>query len=226
MSALPALRSIARGERPNGEVLPPCRLEAFGSVCYGEEAIVQSFRQAPLELSEDAAAVEIPGHLAIFDGDTALIADLSGDAIARLWRLGIGDPGETERALDVPFDADLTQSRADLAIRAEDHPALPPEAVPLVEDLGRSLSRGWSAQEGPSPYRARSFLVRAFAQGSRGVALFAVYRLGPASVRTAGFSYAAVLFEMQAGKLGSHQVIRDLAGEAAIDARPWRPRFE
>ena len=226
MSALPALRSIARGQRPNGKVLPPCRLEAFGSYFYGEEAIVHSFRHSPLDLSENATVVEAPGHFAAFDGENVLIADVSGDAIARLWRLGTGDPVETEPALGVSFDTDLVQSRADLAMRVEDHPALPRQAVPLVEEIGRSLARNWSVQDGPAPYRARSFLIRAFAQGSSGVALFAMHRLGPAAIRTAGFYYAAVLFEMQADKLCSHRVVRDLAGEAAIDGVQWRPRFE
>lgn len=57
MSALTALRMIAAGERPHGELLPPCRLEAFGVEGYGEEAIVQSFRSAPLEISASAEVI-------------------------------------------------------------------------------------------------------------------------------------------------------------------------
>jgi hypothetical protein len=223
---LQSLFSIARGERPKGELLPPCRLEAFGSVFYGEEAIVLSFRRAPLVFSEHSTVVEADGHLAIFDGETVLIADVYGSAVSRLWRLGTGRPAEAERALAVPFDPDLVQSRGDLAMRAEDHPALTPNAVPHVEMIGQSVARGWSVEDGPAPYRLRSFLLRAFTQAGSGVALFATHRLGPTAVRTIGFSYAAALFRMEGDKFGTHRVVRDRAGEAAIESRQWTPRVE
>ena len=226
MSALDALRSLARGERPNGELLPPCRLEAFGSEFYGEEAIVQNFRQAPLNISEHSTVVEAPGHLAIFEGETVLVADVFDDAMSRLWRLGPGQPMETEPALGVPFDTDLMQSRGDIALRAEDHPALSRKAVPHVEAIGRFLARGWSAEHGPAAYRSRSFLIRAFDHGSSGVALFAVHRLGPAAVRSVGFFYAAALFRMEGDELITHRIVSDGAGEAAIDSALWRARVK
>lgn len=226
MSAVQALRSLARGDRPDGEVLPPCRLEAFGSEFYGEEAIVQSFRREPVIFSKHATIVEVEGHLALFEGQTALVADLSGEAIARLWRLGAGEPMEAEPAIGVPFDADLMQSRGDLAMRAEDHPALSAHALPHVEETGRSLSRDWKLEDGPAPYRSRAFLVRAFTQADSSVALFAVHRLGPDAVRTAGFSYAAALFRTDGEKRVTRHIVRDKAGESAVLSRPWTPRVD
>lgn len=226
MSGLQALRSIARGERPSGKLLPPGRLGAFGSTFYGEEAIVHSFRQAPVDISEHATVVERDGHLAVFDGETVLIADLCGGALSRLWRLGPGEPVQAEPALGVPFDPDLRQSRGDLAMRAEDHLELSNEAIPQVEKIGRSLARAGSADGGPTPFRSRSFLIRAFSQGSNNVALFAVHTLGPATVRTAGFLYAAALINMEENELATQRVVRDSAGEAALDQLAWRPRVE
>lgn len=226
MSAVTALRSLAQGERPRGDLLPPCRLEAFGTEAYGEEAIVQSFRRAPLTLAARADVVEAPGHLAIFDGDDVLVADLYGDAIGRIWRLGDGEPMAAEPALGVPFDPDLVQARTDVALRAADHPALAAEALVHVEAIGRAIARGWTAEDGAGAYRTRPFLIRAFSSGADGVALFAVHRLGPDAVRTSGFAYAAARFRTADGRLASHHVVRDRAGERAVAAAPWRARVD
>ena len=51
-----------------------------------------------------------------------------------------------------------------------------------------------AAADGPSD-RVRAFLIRAWGQGDRGAGLFALHRLGPGPVRTAGFGYAAVLVD-------------------------------
>jgi hypothetical protein len=220
MSALAVLRAVARGERPHGELLPPCRMEAFGAEYFSEEAIVQSFRNAPFVISDDGTAVETEDHLAVFDGAGALIADVFGGNIGRLWRLGPGEPGAAEPAIGVPFDADLMQSRGDLAIRREDHPALAAKAYDAVEEAGRLLARNWVPEDGPPPFRSRSFLIRAFTSGSASVALFAVYRLGPAAPRSVGFSYAAALID---GDGKAPTIIRDRAGEAAVEAQPWTP---
>ena len=224
MSALMALSRIAAGERPHGELLPPCRLEAFGVEVYGEEAIVQSFRNAPLEISASAEVILAPGHIALFDGEHALFADLYGEDIARIWRLGQGAPATSEPAIGVPFDPDLWQSRRDIAIRREDHPALSEDGAVAVDAIGRDLARTWQSGGGPGDYRVRPFLHRAFSAGERGAALFAVYRLGPLAQRSAGFSFAATSFQVAGGKLSGHTVIRDQAGEMAVQEALWQPR--
>ncbi len=224
MSALTALRRIAAGERPQGELLPPCRLEAFGVETYGEEAIVQSFRNAPLEISSSAEVVLAEGHIAVFDGEHALFADLYGEDIARIWRLGPGEPGVAEPTIGVPFDPDLWQSRRDVALRREDHPALSADGAAAVETIGRDLARKWKSGDGPGDYRVRPFLLRAFSADERGAALFAIYRLGPLAARSAGFSLAAANFQVVGGHLSGVIVTRDQAGEKAVQEALWQPR--
>ncbi|WP_181373341.1 hypothetical protein [Massilia glaciei] len=224
MSALMALRKIAAGERPHGELLPPCRLEAFGVEVYGEEAIVQSFRNAPLAIPASAQVVAADGHIAVFEGEHALFADLHGEDIARVWRLGPGQPATAEPAIGVPFDPDLWQARRDAALRREDHPALSEAGVAAVEEIGLDLARQWESDGGPGDYRVRPFLLRAFSAGERGAALYAVYRLGPSARRSAGFSLVAANFEVSGGRLSGYAVVRDQAGEAAVQRAPWQPR--
>jgi hypothetical protein len=224
MNALTALSNIAAGSRPRGELLPACRLEAFGVEVYGEEAIVQSFRQAPLEIPASAQVVRVPGHIAVFDSGYALFADLYGEDIARIWRLGTGLPAHAEPAVGVPFDPDLWQARRDLAWRREDHPQLSEAGAGAVHAIGCDLARHWEPGSGPGDYRIRPFLLRAFDGGEGGAALFAVYRLGPSAQRSAGFSLVAASFQLAGGALASYAVVRDLAGEAAVQQAPWLPR--
>ncbi len=224
MSALQALTRIAAGQRPDGELLPACRLEAFGVESYGEEAIVQSFRSAPLALSSSAQVIAADGHIAVFDGDNALFADLYGDDIGRIWRLGSGEPAVAEPAIGVPFDPDLWQARRDVALRREDHPALSDAGAVAVEAIGRDLARAWDGAGGQGDYRVRPFLLRAFSAGDTGAALFAVYRLGPLAQRSAGFSLAAASFQLSGGSLAGYSVVRDQAGEAAVRQALWQPR--
>ena len=221
MSASDALRSIAGGHRPDGELLPPCRLEAAGAEFFSEEAIVHSFRNAPFAISDSAVVVESKDHLAIFDAETALIADVFGGNIGRLWRLGPGEPLAAELAIGVPFDTDLMQARGDLAMRREDHPGLAPEAAAAVEEVGRALARDWPASDSAPGYRTRSFLIRAFTSGNASVALFALHTLGSGAERTVGFSYAAALLDMNGGH--AIRIVRDRAGEAGMNTRPWVP---
>jgi len=226
MNALTALSNIAAGKRPQGELLPACRLEAFGIELYGEEAIVQSFRQAPLAIPARAQVIRVPGHIAVFDGEHALFADLYGEDIARIWRLGPGLPAHAEPAVGVPFDPDLWQERRDLAWRREDHPQLSEAGADAVHAIGCKLARHWEPGNGAGDYRVRPFLLRAFdGQGDgQGAALFAVYRLGPSAQRSAGFSLVAASFQLAGGALASHALVRDLAGEAAVQQAPWLPR--
>jgi hypothetical protein len=223
MRALDALRALARGERVADALLPPCRLEALGAEHHGEEAVVASFRRAPLQLSDAADVVEAEGQIALFEGDTALFADLHGRHIARLWRLGPGEPAAREPAIGVPFDTDLVQSRRGLAARAEDHPQLSAAGFAAIEAIGAQIAHGWSPQDGPAQLRVRPFLLRAFTAGAQGAALFAVHRLGGGAVRSTGFAYAAARFRTGGGG-GDARIIRDIAGEAGAVAAEWRPR--
>ncbi len=213
MSAAETLRTLAAGKRPTSGLLHTARLEAFGAEVYGEEAIVESFRYAPFELSNAAIAVEASGHVAIFDGDTALIADLSGENIARIWRLGAGAAVSGEPGVSVAFDPDLAQARGAVFVAATDHPVLAAEALEWVERTGRAV-----VCDDPNPYRARAFALRAFGTMEQGAALFAVYRLVGEPKRSSGFSLAAAHWSS-----GDFQIVRDAAGESAVIERAWTP---
>lgn len=214
MSAVETLRVLAAGGCPASGLLHTARLEAFGAEVYGEEAVVESFRRKPFELSVTATIVKAPGHVAIFDGDTALIADLSEENIARIWRLGTGDAVAGERGVSVAFDPDLAQARGAVFESATDHPALAAEAVECLLLAGRAVVR-----DNPDTYRTRAFALRAFGAINGGAALFAVYCLAGDPKRSSGFALAAARWTSD-----GIQIIRDRAGESALTERAWTPR--
>ena len=223
MTTIASLRALASGARPQGELLPPCQLSAFGASAYGEEAIVQSFRNAPLALSDAARTVEAEGHCAIFEGDNAIFADLYGTTIARIWRLGPGESAETEPMIGVPFDPDLCQARGDIAFRVEDHPAFAVDAADALVRIARDEARSFRPGEGRGPYRSRVFVIRAFGARREAAALFAVHRLGPDAQRSAGFSFVGTRFRAEDGSPADIQIVHDRAGEAAVERAVWRP---
>lgn len=195
MSAADTLIALAAGARPDGDtLLGACRCEWQSEEIYGEEAIVEMFRIAPMAL-DGATVVETPMGLALFADRTALIADLYDGHIGRLWRLSTGDPAIREPAVSVAFDPDLSQSRLDVHFAPADHPELPPAFHERVVDAGRRWVRsGGIGGNGPA-HRVRAFTLRAFADGDRAAVLFAVHRLGGGAVREAAFDYVAMYFE-------------------------------
>jgi hypothetical protein len=224
MTALDTLQQLAAGKRPVSGLLHTARLEAMGVEAYGEEAIVESFRRAPMLISDPAKVVIAPGNLAIFDKHQALFADCYGDNISRVWRLGKGDPIESERGVSVVFDVDLAQMRGDVFVAASDHPTLTPDALTAVISAGQALARDDDpSDDRGSAYRSRAFVVRAFGTAAEGAALFAVYRLGgiPTAARWSGFAMAAAHWTND-----EVEIVRDIAGEAALARRLWTPRIE
>lgn len=226
MSSRAALWALAAGQRPAGALLPPLRLYAGGTEYFGEEAAVNAFRHAPILFSDGAEVLETANHLAIFEGDNALFASTYNDLIARVWRIGPGEPGAVEPTLGVPFDTDLCQSRADVAFRTEDHPALGVDAAAAVQTIGAGLAHGESGAEQDISYRTRPFVIQAFSEGDRGAALFAVFQLGSGTVRSAGFSFAAARFRFEESSLTEYHVVLDIAGKAAIAQAQWRAHVE
>ena len=226
MSPLEALRCLADGRRPHDAILPPCRLTGWGADAYGEEAILHRVRTSGGDDLSDAVGLEAPAHAALFATDAVLFADVLNGRIARIWRLGGGEPVAREPAVGVAFDTDLVQSRRDVAWRAEDHPELHPSHLEAVVVLGRDLAHDWTAGEVAADWRARPFLLRAFSTDAACAALFAVHRVGAEAERTVGFSHVAARWSATQGaapKLA--QVVRDRAGERAAEAAPWRPRL-
>jgi hypothetical protein len=215
MSVVETLRILAAGERPVAGLLHTVRLEAFGVEAYGEEAVIASFRATTMTLSENAAMIQAPGHIALFDEDSALIGDLYNGNIARIWRLGAGVPMPGEPEVSVAFDPDLAQAQGEVFFAASDHPALATEAADIVMRAGQMVTQG-SADS----YRTRAFATRAWGDATESVALFAVHRLIGDPVRQSGFAMAAAHWSR-----GSVRIMRDRAGEAAVATHPWSPRI-
>jgi hypothetical protein len=219
MSVLETIRCLATGTRPMGGLLHTARLSALGVEAYGEEAVVESFRAAPLELSNAATIIEAPRHLAIFDGEIALFADVGTGGIARLWWLSAAEPVPDEAGIAVVFNPDLTQARGDVFFAASDHPALAIDAETAVMRAGRALTHD-PAEVDRDTFRARAFVTRAFGDASGGAVLFAVYRLTGGPTRQSGFAMAAAHWNAH-----GMEIVRDKAGEEAIALRDWTPRI-
>lgn len=219
MSALDTIRQLATGSRPTSGLLHTARLSALGIEAYGEEAIVESFRTAPLDLSEAPKIVEAPGYLAIFDGDNALFADIATGGVARLWRLSAAEPVPDEPGIAVVFNPDLTQTRGDIFFAVSDHPALATDAETAVIRAGRALTHD-PAEDDTATFRARAFVTRAFGDARCGAVLFAVYRLAGAPARQSGFAMAAARWSAD-----DVEIVRDIAGEKAIALCDWSPRI-
>ncbi len=215
----------ARGERPRDALLPPCRLEGMGTRAYGEEAIVNHFRAVPLTGLDAADVVVSRSHVGIFAGKAALIAETYGHGIQRIWRLDPGDPLDAEPDIGVAFDTDLFQARRDVAFRREDHPEMQSDGFEIIEDIGYGLAHGREAGDAAPAWRVRPFLLRAFSDGTSGVALFAVHRLGPGAIRSAGFSFAAARFVLGEDRKQQPHLVRDRAGEKAVEKAQWLSRF-
>ena len=213
-TVIDTITQLRAGQRPQTGVMHTCRLHGFGSEAYGIEAIVERFRTMPYAIASDQVVVTAPGQLALFAGAGAMIAEVAGNQIARLWRVGPGAPVLPEPGISVVFDPDLAQARGDVFFAASDHPALAPNAAPRVEAIGRDLART------DMGYRARAFAIRAFGTNDEGAALFAVHQLSADSVRSSGFVHVAVRW---AGE--TVVTVRDTAGEAANAASPWTPRI-
>lgn len=213
MSAIDTLRSLASGAQPPSGLLHNCRFEGLGSETYGVEAIVARLRMAPFTLSADAHHVETPHHVAVFDGERALFADLYDSNITRLWVLGSDGFGGDEPLLDVPFHPDLSQDGGDVFFSSGDHPELASDAAAQVEAAGLAVI---DQLDGP---RTRAFAVRAFGRADEGAALFAVFRLRPSQADVAGFHLMAARWDT-----GGLHIVRDVAGDAALAANRWTPR--
>ena len=214
MTAFDTLIMLASGIQPPSGLLHNCRFEGFGSESYGIEAIVARLRQLPFAIAPDADVVQTPDHIAVFDGDRAIFADLYDAAIGRLWLLGPDAGVDAEPCLAVPFDPDLDQAGGDGFLAAGDHPGLAAEAAARVTALGRAIARDGDG------LRTRSFAIRAFGSAAAGAALFAVFRMRPENRDVAGFTLMAARW---AGD--DDHFVRDAGGEAMLAGSRWTPRF-
>lgn len=190
-----ALHRLAGGERPGDRLLHSCRLQWADEEAFGEEAVLELFRAAPLDL-DDATLVETATAAALIGAEGALVADLYDRRVGRLWRLGAGVLPAAEPSIAVAFDPDLRQERGGVYLRGEDHPELAPAALDAVHAAGQAFIK----PAGTPLHRARAFPVRAFGDGERAAALFAVYHVTGGLVRQSGFADAIALIEGDAAR--------------------------
>jgi hypothetical protein len=195
MSALDTLRTLARGERPATGLLHNCRFEGLGIEAYG-------------------IVIETSSHMAVFNGDHALFADVFNDNIGRLWVLGTDGFGGEEPIFSVPFDPDLDQGGGDVFFTVADHPDLAANAAPHVEAAGHAIV---AETDGP---RTRAFAIRAFGSADEGAVLFAVFRLRLDQEDVAGFHLMAARWDAE-----GHHIVRDFGSEATLAASRWSPRI-
>lgn len=186
MSVATALDAISRGEA-HSAILPTCRLEWSGIEAYGEEAISELFRAAPLAGESDL--IECSHACLLSVGDGALFADLYDGQVGRLWRLGPGCSGGPERSVAVPFAPDLHQERGAIQFRLDDHPELHQGHAEAIIGIARTLL--YPSGEHPL-HRARGFIIRAFSCGDAAAALVALHQLGGGDVRSSGWCYGGI----------------------------------
>ncbi|MFN3817584.1 hypothetical protein [Blastomonas sp.] len=216
MSTETNLRALASGGAFAGDfLLQTCRASAFGTELYGIDAITQAFRSFPI--ATEPRYVETAGHAALLWDDRALVADLAGGHVARLWRLGDDPVLPREPELSVPFDVDLAQAGAGVAFAASDHPRLDAAHAGILLEAGQTVSRSCRASDGMAPLHARPICLRAFSAGNTVIALFAVH------VRAA--IHAGFVNAVTASDAGGLTIIPDASGQSALAKAAWQPRI-
>ena len=187
MSLRGTFAALFDGHRPmHDDLLGNARLEWSGGEAYGEEAILQSFREMPID-SAQGTILQGDTAAAWIGAEAALYVDLYDGRIGRIWRLGPGSPPPAEPSIAVAFDTDLEQARGTIAFRDADHPELGAWAYDAVVAAGRELL---VSDHVPLLHRVRGYVVRAFSAGDAAVALYALHRLTAEQPRRAGFGYA------------------------------------
>jgi hypothetical protein len=215
MSGLDNLRVLAQATRPADDGLLGNARCAWGQgELLSEESIIAGFAARPFELEGELLALETQQGAALIGNKGALVADLYGGRIGRMWRVGGGHEASLEPAIDVAFDADMSQQRGDLSFRREDHPDLDPAASERLLAAGRSLIEQ-VRREGK--LRVRGFVVRAFGSPRASAALLSLFTLGNETQRKASFSYAAIGLGPTDDDI---RYVRDL-----LQPRSWSPRI-
>jgi hypothetical protein len=211
MSDVEIFLTVLRGRRPDRGLLHSCRLHAYGSEVYGEEATIARLASDDSDVPDDPVVVARSGHIALFSSGWAAVADVADGGIARIWRLGSGARMPGEARVSVAFDPDLSQAVPSLFFDPADHPALDDAGAERVALLGMGLARMSSRA------RVRAFAIRAFGDGEEGAALFACYHRWDHGV--CGFVHHAVHWH----GADSDAVFDEPDMEVAAST-PWTPR--
>ncbi|MEE4200916.1 hypothetical protein [Erythrobacter sp.] len=215
MSGLANLETLARGNRPeNAGLLGTAKLSWSRVDRLSEEDILAVFARHPFDADENALKIETEMGAAIVSDRGALIADLYGGRIGRLWRIGDEREEEREPVLHVAFDTDMDQGRTtSVHFRPEDHPELPPERHEMILGLVQELV---DEQRKAGALRVRAFVVRAFGEGRGAAALVSLFSLSSTGQRSANMDYAVVASD-------THE--RKFAVVAKGGSGDWTPRL-
>jgi hypothetical protein len=194
MSGTDLLRAVAVGA--DTMLLNSVRLESGGAETFGVEAVSAWFRRHRPDMSQ-AQGCDGPGHAVLATESEALLADLHGTHIARLWHLASRRLADSEFAIGVAFDPDLRQERGSVYFDPAEHPALAAKGASRA-----TAAAGEMLADPDGAYlRSRAFVVRAFGDGQRGAALCSLARVTNNSVRETSFAYAAAVWNAAATRL-------------------------
>ena len=214
MTGLDHLKILAQGTRPQNDGLLGNTSFTWGNqTSLGEESILATFTASPFAVEDGMLAVETPMAAALIGANSALVADLYGGRIGRLWRVGGEMTSDAGQAVDVAFDTDMRQERGHLHFRAEDHPGLAPQACDKL--LAASAAVIDQIRQNGN-LRARGFILRAFGDAHVSTALMSIFTLGNQSRRSASFDYAVIGIQPDGEA-------RSICGRS--NPREWTPRL-
>ncbi|MEQ7154682.1 hypothetical protein [Brevundimonas aurifodinae] len=203
------LGRLLGGEGPR--VLQTCRFEGLGGELYGREAIGEALKA----LTPGPAAIDVEtGRLGVWlDARHALVADLAGGLVQRLWLLGKTVGLSPPPAVDLPADPDLAQAHGGVRFDPADHPELQAgDADGLL-----SSAADWPSSEVSAP---RPAILRAASFGPVAVALLRLEgEAGQGPPRPVAFN-ALIVADADGGERRL-----DVAGRAQALARAWSPRL-
>ena len=214
MTGLDHLKMLAQGTRPQDDGLLGNTNVTWGhETSLGEESILAKFTAAPFTVDDELLGVETPMAAALIGTNSALVADLYGGRIGRLWRVGGEVNSEAGQIVDVAFDTDMRQERGNLNFRFQDHPSLAPEASDKL--LAASAALIEQVRQNGN-LRARGFIIRAFGDTHASVALMSIFTLGNQSCHSASFDYAVIGIQPDGE-------VRNIC--ARSNPRDWTPRL-
>ncbi|MGB7419832.1 MAG: hypothetical protein WA918_11690 [Erythrobacter sp.] len=215
MSGLQHLETLARGDRPeNGGLLGTAKLSWSRVDRLSEEDILAVFAHDPFNVGKVALMIETETGAAIVSDSTALLADLYGGRIGRVWRIGDEVEEEHEPVLHVAFDTDMDQGRsAAVHFRPEDHPDL---SAHWREKVLGQIEELIADQRRAGALRTRAFVIRAWGNEAGAVALVSLFSLSSTSQRSANMAYAVVASDCDG---------RKFAVIAKTSAGDWTPRL-
>jgi hypothetical protein len=185
-----SLKSVADGSADQHAIWGGCRLEWGEVELFGIEAIADLFRHSPMP-SDGFTQFGGRSFAIMANAQSALLGEIIGGVIVRLWRTGGTPEPEGEQGIVVAFDTDLLQHRGDVFFAADDHMELNSDATDFVRDHARAAAAD-AASAGF--FRPRAFVTRAYGDAAQGAALFHIQGLSAGTVRKPIFARVILIW--------------------------------